>query len=380
MIKHILYTILFLNPLMAFSASLSQNDVSILIPLPNIPTEISNLFRPATVGSFGELFPRFVYDEMPELAFETPEETYKKLRVVGVRIDPCFPMTPPSTGCQPQIRMVWQPIFTDSHGQIRSIDAAVHTFYNVPSDDFANLVVRLENLKATNGSGVPNEVLNVNPLLKKFGLNSAYSKKLFTIILSKVGSSRLSQATFMQLSGGENVWVFGGFLVSGTQINNLPIARINGFIQTFNNNPIFPSYFSNGGASPPPTGTDTFNLLIKDSRKIAPSDETEVIESTMATIRIENPNNHNPHTMDCVSCHTAQSARIWATRQYPWLMLDQRGLQFKFQSKFNLTNASPNPGNTKLLRSFGYNGIEPAVSQRTINETAVVLEKLYSTP
>ncbi|OQW48507.1 MAG: hypothetical protein A4S09_04835 [Proteobacteria bacterium SG_bin7] len=94
------------------------------------------------------------------------------------------------------------------------------------------------------------------------------------------------------------------------------------------------------------------DLLIRDSRKIAPSDEAEVIESTLSAFRVENPNNHNPHTMDCVSCHTAQSARIWAVRQYPWLMLDPRGEQFKFKSKFNLTNLKQGRRQYKITAQF----------------------------
>ncbi len=172
------------------------------------------------------------------------------------------------------------------------------------------------------------------------------------------------------------MWIFGGFLVAGTQINILPIARIARSTQSFFNSSFLSNYFD-GGVNPIPEGADNFNLLIRSSRKIAPTDEKQVVENTMSVFRIENPNNHNPHTMDCVSCHTAQPARIWADRQYPWLMLEGRGERFKFKSKFNLTNSSKDAGNTKLMRSFGYNGAEPAINQRVINETAAVLEKLY---
>lgn len=375
--KYLLYAYITIAPVTAWSAALSQNDVSILIPLPQSLAS-APLFQPTSMGAFGELLPKIVYDKMPALEFQTPDETFKKLRVVGVRIDPCFPLTPPATGCQPQIRMIWQPIVGDANEQARSIDAAVHTFYNLSSDDFSILIAELEKLKTTKGSGILDEVLSVNPLLKKFGLDSAYAKELFSILLSHVGSKRLSQATFMQLSGLGNVWIFGGFLISGSQIADLPIPRITGFTQTFQS--ASSTYFLSSGASPAPKGADTFNLLIRESRDITRADEPEVIESTMSTFRIENPNNHNPHTVDCVSCHIAQAARTFATRQYPWLFLEGRGQQFKFQSKFNLINLSPNQNNTMLLRSFGYSGVDPAISQRTINETAAVLEKLYSAP
>ena len=157
----------------------------------------------------------------------------------------------------------------------------------------------------------------------------------------------------------------------------MPIPRISGLKQTFFNNPIRPNYFSNAGPSPAPQGADTFNLIMRDSRSLNQANEAEVSEGTLATFRIENPTSHNPHTIDCVSCHVAQSAQLVAIRQFPWLMLDLRGEQFRYVSQFNLTNQSRNAGNTTLLRSFGYDRKEPAVNQRVINETAQVLERLY---
>ncbi|MEN0059102.1 MAG: hypothetical protein AAGB31_09725 [Bdellovibrio sp.] len=377
----ILSFILFFSPITVFSAPLSQNDISILLPLPKSQSE-ELPFSPSTLGKFGELLPKSVYSKMPPLDFENPEETYRKLRVVAIRIDSCFPLSPPLVGCQSQIRFVWQPVAGAADGKVYANDSAVHTFYDLTESEFLGVISQLEKLKDSVGPSSSNDILTVNPLLKKQGILSVYAKELFSIILTQVGSSRLRQATFMQLSGAGNVWVFGGFLISGGVVTELPIPRISGFTQTFFNNPMpfSPTYFSNGAISPAPTGKDTFNLLVRNSRDITKADEPEVIEGTMAAIRIENPQRHNVHTMDCVSCHTAQVARIWATRQYPWLALEPRGQQFKFQSKFNLINNSPNQDNTTTVRAFGYKGLDPAISQRTINETAAVLEKLYSEP
>jgi hypothetical protein len=364
----------------ASAASLSQTDVSILFPLPTGPVD-NFLFEGTTRGAFGELLPRAVYDRMPTLGFESADATFQKLRVVGLRMDPCFVKPAPAVGCQAQVRMVWQPVELYSTKWFAG-DIAVHTFYDLPEADFSRLVTRLEKLKSDYGSTVLDEVLTVNPLLKRFGLESAYAKELFAILLTQVGAKHLSQATFTQLSGSGNVWVFGGFIVNGTQITELPIPRIAGPTQTFANNPslLSPTYFQFGSMSPEPRGADTFNLLIRDSRSISPADEPEVVESTMSAIRVENPKNHNASTMDCVSCHTAQAARIWATRQFPWLYLDPRGNQMRFQSKFDLTNESLNQDHTKIVRNFGYDAVNPAISQRTINETAAVLERLYPDP
>ncbi|MEQ1664393.1 MAG: hypothetical protein ABL927_03360 [Bdellovibrionales bacterium] len=355
---------------------LSQNDISILMPVPLNPLE-DHLLRASSEGAFGELFPRRFLDQMPELVFEPADETYKKLRVIAVRIDPCFPTTLIKSGCQPQVRMIWQPLVQRSRGEMKLLDAAVHTFYNLTAADFSTLIQQLEALKASFQFENLDEILTINPQLKKLGLSSDYAKKLFSILLSHTGAERLQQATFMQLTGTENVWIFGGVFVLNGQINLLPIPRVGGFTQAFTNNTRNGDFFQHGGAHPAPQGQDNINLLIGESRNIKPSDEATVIENTMSAFRIENPNLHNPSTMDCVTCHAAQPARLWAIKQYPWLSLNERGEEFKFKSKFDLTNSSTNPSNTKLMRAFGYDGIEPAISQRTINETAKILEGMY---
>ena len=82
------------------AATLGLNDVSILLPLPTTQSN-DRLFRPLAKGTFGELLPRNIYDLMPELLLETSEETFHKLRVVGIRLDPCFPTSAEATQCQP---------------------------------------------------------------------------------------------------------------------------------------------------------------------------------------------------------------------------------------------------------------------------------------
>ncbi len=358
--------------------SLSQNDVSILIPLP-APAQVDLLFHPMTNGKFGALLPKLAYDKLPEInPFTNKDLTYSELRVISIRIDPCFPLTPPAVGCQPQIRFIWQPLKLTTSGKLSAFDATVHTSYNLEKSEFALVIQKLKQLKKETGLTTTDEPLSVNPVLLKKGLNSLYAKNLFNMLLSFSGEQKLSRITFMQLSASANIWTFGGFDLIGGAMQALQIPRINNISQAFSNSVITeptPNFFK-GDIFPAPQGIDTFNLLIRDSSVIAPTDKDEIIESTLSAVRIENPLNHNPHTVDCVSCHTAQAAKLWAIRQYPWLWLDLRSSDLTFHSKFNLNNTSANPEKTTSLRAFGYDGVEPAISQRVINETAKVLESL----
>ena len=88
------------------------------------------------------------------------------------------------------------------------------------------------------------------------------------------------------------------------------------------------------------------------------------------------PKLHNPGTVDCVSCHVAQPAKIWAMRQYPWLQLDNVSRDIIYNSKLNIRNMSPMQMHTNIVRAFGYFMNQPFVAQRTINESAEVVNYL----
>src|SRR5690606_37362574 len=136
------------------------------------------------------------------------------------------------------------------------------------------------------------------------------------------------------------------------------IARIGATEQEFANEPLAfsPHYYANASIQPAPQGEDTFSTLVSESRDFGRDRETEVVAGVRSIYRIENPARHNAQTLDCVSCHAAESARVWATRQFPWLSLELEGAPFRFRSRFDLNNTSPLVGNTQVLRAFGYGG------------------------
>lgn len=357
---------------LAHAAVLSQNDVSILMPFPESADEG---LRASTVGGYGELLPRTVYKNIPVLMFGEAEKIYQNLRVVGIRLDPCFLKTTSPDSCQTQVRMTWQPLGKDFDGHLTFSDAAIHTLYDLPAADFQTLIAQLENLKSKSGGKKTNETLDVHPLLKSGGMESAYARELLSLILAQVGGQRLLQTTFMTVTGGETMWTFGGLVPKGDRFESLTIPRIPRKIQAFANSSADATDFA-GGIAPAPQGKDTFNLIITRSDEIRDADEPQVLEGALSAFRVENPRLHSAQTMDCVSCHAAQNARVWSAKQYPALKIEERGDAIKFKSRFDTTNSSA-VGDTKLLRAFGYSGNIPAISQRTVNETAEVLERLY---
>src|SRR6185503_19656134 len=67
---------------------------------------------------------------------------YDELRVVAMRIDPCFanlgPITNPAT-CKNQLRLVLQPLRFEA-GTTGMVDGAVHAFYSITRDELVSLV------------------------------------------------------------------------------------------------------------------------------------------------------------------------------------------------------------------------------------------------
>jgi hypothetical protein len=124
----------------------------------------------------------------------------------------------------------------------------------------------------------------------------------------------------------------------------------------------------------PENDPDSLDSILRKSSNITSNDTATLRASSDSIYKIENPRLNSPETIDCVSCHVAQSARLWEQGHFPNLKLDQS--TFQYQSTFNLQNGSVSQRSTHLLRAFGYDGAEPAINQRVINESANVADTL----
>jgi hypothetical protein len=153
----------------------TMNDVSILFPLPSSGADIDNLLAPSATGSRGTLLPSALYASMGPITGSTedlypdvPEvgadyAAYDSLRVVAMRIDPCFASLDPNLdggGCTAQIRLVFQQViasevatpFADAGTPI-VFDSALHAFYDLSRTEFRALAQALVELRAANEDG-----------------------------------------------------------------------------------------------------------------------------------------------------------------------------------------------------------------------------------
>lgn len=355
------------------TADLELNDVSYLFPLPPAG-DLDALLRATSAGARGELLSAGRYASIPKLhVFQTPEETYARLRVVAARIDPCVGNETP---CRAQLRLSMQPIGVDSFdGEVKADDASLHLLYALTNADFNALLDELDTSKRELlGERDTKGPLAVHPIIKSEGLRGAYAEAIKTLLLRYAGDQNLERVTFMQLQNfNVNEWVFGGFDV-GADMERMMIVDAGSEQQRFIN--VFLSDEEDFVASVDPNqlGSDDIRLLFNSNNARAAESE-RVDAAVSAALRIENPTVHDADSTSCVACHLSTPTRLWAARK---LGRGTGAHPDRFASGEDLTLTSETQTIPASLRAFGYLHKKVAISQRTVNESAAVVARLNS--
>lgn len=348
------------------------NDVSYLLPLPTFQND--SLLRMTTTGLGGSLLEPSLVEKLPPLTFPmTQDELVATLRVLAVRIDPCFPLPTPQS-CQKQIRLVWQPIKLDPRKEIATADAAFHSFYKLTDSQFLNLLQDISSWKKQYGFSTHLLPLGPHPAWQY----PQALEEFQNILRQYIGRKNIFRVTAMFLRGAQDNWAFLAYEFENGQLTPQPIPRLNGKrAQVFINHAIPTDHFEGMGMSPTPTGEDLLNDLLTEPLEIGLGNEDKIRQAFRAVYKIEHPHLYNPETMDCVSCHVAQPAKYAFLNKRPDLNLGIVGNDLKYKnSNYNLKNISPQLFDTQILRSFGYFQNKPVISQRVINESASVADLL----
>ncbi|MES2801289.1 MAG: hypothetical protein V4654_02255 [Bdellovibrionota bacterium] len=373
---------IFLFPFILQAAELTWglNDVTYIMPLPSDAAD-NNLLKLQSAGSMGELVPEAMVMQLPFMDMQHEKNEINAMtRLMTVRIDHCFPLPTP-LACQKQVRMIWQPLKNTSSG-VTTIDAAFHSFYVLSEEEFINLTTDLKAWKKkfqaieTDNAKV---ALDIHPLWKK-DLDASPSLKEFNTLITKYsGEKNLSRVTVMVLRRMNDVWGFLGAEVVAGKLVPGAIPRLDGktsqmFFNQLNNSK---GYTGAGIAQPPATQNANLGGFITQATTSGTFTEAEVITNLQSAYAIENPKLFNPESMDCVNCHVAQAAREYLTEKLSATVDQNLFSAFKYTNKhYNLENKSTQVFNTHQLRGVGYFGVDLAISQRVINESADVAEWL----
>lgn len=357
------------------SYALGLNDLSILVPLPKT-TEHSLMLSPYENGKNGTLLSKSVYDLFINLVVERSNQDLwlNQLKVVAIRLDPCFIEGTGPLACSRQLRLIWQPVFAKNN-ELTTRDASMHSFYEFTEEEYRHLLNEWKRLAKTDEKSP----LVVHPILQKEGLQGPHWNELRALILKHCGSKNLIRITSMNVSGSEQVWIFSGYDIdSSGRAKEILIPRIQSSFQSITQSSFDITNFW-GALTPTPSEDHEFNLLIDDSMFFKKTQTViEARKAARSLLSFENPKKHNTGTLDCASCHLANMAHQWVHANYPQLKWDTEFSDVKYESGFNLLNTTKNKVSPNQFRIFGYFGKEPVISQRVINETAEVLGLMKS--
>jgi hypothetical protein len=377
--------------------AVEMSDISILFPLPSKASEIDGLLPASATGARGTLFPEALYDKVGHLIgthFDGPpnpggvgEAQYSDLRVVAMRIDPCFAKLEPDPhgkGCTPQLRVIFQEV-TASGGDVSAFDSALHVFFKLERQEMIDiarglLTIRVDNTKKDERLGG----LAPNAIILRQGFEGEFAKALRQTITQHAGEDNLTRVTQFSQNGEVFTWSFKGSDVSdaakGTAspmvIPTLPNKAVS---QVFGMG--FTSGFE-GVFEPPTISKDNLTKLANDTaaKKMSASARTAAFESL---VRIENPGDDSPNTIDCASCHLATPAEKLVAKPHFSLVDTTAAGAFKANAKFveaNETAPTFDPKGAPNFHMFSYVGRQAGISQRTVNETAAIVAYLNSLP
>jgi hypothetical protein len=358
-----------------------MNDVTLIYPLPFHAQETVSLISPQAQGLGGPLLPQRHFARLPAInQGEARHLTYQTLRVVAVRLDPCFPF---KGQCLPQIRLVWQPLKPSSYGSstrpgvLEAKDAAIHSLYTLDPDTFRSMLDDYDALRRAHGMDLSGMPLQVHPVLRQQGFDGDFAKGLKALLAKYAGERNLWRVTAMSTFVGGDQWAFQGFNVRDNDLQEIAIPRTQGATQQrFSLSSLSKDSYRNAKLSPLPSGVDNLQLLLNDSRALRAGGAPLVRELGVSVARIENPDIHTPESMDCVSCHAAQTAGLVLFNRFPWLRQDAHQGEVDFRDPQSLPAAGPRQANTQILRALGYFERQLVMSRRVINETAKVVESL----
>ena len=368
-----------------------MSDVSLLFPL-GTPSDFSTgHLRADATGSRGTLFPKAVYQRIPIAGSASGAigadgtAPYENLRVVAMRLDPCFAELHPaatSTTCKNQLRLVFQELAAKGAG-VEAFDSGVHAFYSLSREELLSVVAEIVQLReaavGTGGRGP----LAPHPIMAAQGLEGTFSKAVQAIVLRYAGDGNLVRATGMTSANAGFNWEFSGFeLPSGAQGTPAPIAIAGlpaGTVKEVFFRGFSPSAVD-GTFTPSPTGSDNFTALAKEAS--APTlSATEKASIAAALVHFTNPAFTTPDSVDCAQCHTAdplglnigvKKAGISTANQPDAFKRDDRWVLETEMVATDVTFGRMDAP-AVIVHAFSYAFGIPTINQRTVNETAAVV-------
>jgi len=355
-----------------------MNDLTIVMPLAKTQAQFGG-YLPAA-----QLLPKAMFTakfpdppDGPTPIGSDVSMRYDNLRVVAVRLDPCFaqvgPITDPAA-CDNQLRVVFQSL-TFQGGSTNAIDGAVHAFYRLTRPQLVAAIKEIVALRKANGQTTAMGPLAPHPVIVRQGLDGAFAKGLYAIVTKYASASNLMRFTHFSSANLQTVWHFSGFDVAGSTTTEMVIPTLPDSTTAVS---FFQGFASpmQGGFMPETKSSDSI-VVLANAEKARAASATTRKKAYDAALRIENPGFHSPNTIDCASCHLGQAARLLIGDDVLGLTavgnpnLFQRDPKYvSLRSMKQTTSVRDQPLNVHML---SYRNDELMIGQRVINETAATV-------
>ena len=213
------------------------------------------------------------------------------------------------------------------------------------------------------------------------GLTGPMATGVRDLILRHAGQQNLTRVTKLSASNAGFAWLFSGFDVGSTTspptVTPMAIATLT---PPANSQSFFRGFGSevHGNFTPTTTSADDLTSLanVQSAMQLAPAARAAAFA---ALVRIENPAFNSPDTIDCASCHLATPLSLLVAG--PSFSLfekdDPRAFAPDGQSVL-ASEMSPTFDATGVfnVHAFSYVEGDAGISQRTVNETAAIVEYL----
>lgn len=384
------------------ASPVTMNDVSIMFPLGTAADYSTGHLRADSAGSRGALFPASIFQNIHIEGSATSGGVggpamapYANIRVVALRLDPCFGELHPSptaTTCRNQLRLVFQEL-NGSGSAVTTYDSGVHALYSITREDLLALVNEIVRLREAAGGQSGKGPLAPHPLMVSQGLSGSFSTALQKLILQYAGEQNLVRATAMTTANNGFQWQFFGFDVTRATLAAAPI-KIPTLAMTASADTTSEIFFRGfqtstdpiGMITPKPTGPDDFSVLadVQTALALSAPDQAKLAN---ALARVDNPAIYTPDTVDCARCHTATPLGQNVARDRLHLAEGSDADAFKPDGHWvtademkttDFSFASATKTNVPLVNvhAFSYANSLPAINQRTVNETAAVVQFL----
>lgn len=327
--------------------TLSAHDVAFVVPLAQAPSFL--------VGS--QVLPRPVFDALqhPLTVVDEPDDLYRALSVVSVRVDACFQEGTTPGPCQPQLRLVLQPVFDAPEG-LTTRDAAVHVFFAATEKQVLGFAQALALARTQRGLAVPATVVGPHPGFEDL----TWSQTVAGQLLPLLDPAKLVRVTSMSVHASNQAWIFGGTDYVDGQPVPIAIPTLGGAHDGH--------VTSTGGTSAMEVTIDPGSVVeaplmpVIAPGGLARASPAELAAAALSVQRLEDPAVHNPATVDCATCHVAAIAQRAFVKQ--GVAVDAS------------VPADEAFSDTRNLRAFGYFFRQPAVSPRVQREITLVRDDL----